>query len=90
MTVDNANCGGEFATNCDDRDDNDKTIYFSPSSHFLCLCCTPSVVIELSVGYLRLLSFVLYRSRFLLKNREERGLRLAVRGYKTSVEEFFV
>lgn len=26
--------GGEFATNCDDRDDNDKTIYFTPSSHF--------------------------------------------------------
>lgn len=50
--IDDVNCGGEFAiaTNCDDQDDNDNTIYFTPSSHFLCLCCTLSLVIGSSVG----------------------------------------
>lgn len=93
MMVDNASCGGEFATNWNDQDDNDNIIYFTPSSRFLCLCCTPSVVIELSVGtwdYCLLSCIVV---DFLLKNRKERGSVWLVekisRGYKASVGEFF-
>jgi len=65
--------GGEFATNCDDRDDNDKTIYFTPSSHFFMPVLHTLRRNWVVRWYLRLLSFVLYRSRFFVKEQEGKG-----------------